>query len=108
MRSSSVGGQRLARERSSSRQRSRSPARQTTNRNRPPRLGLRRSRHASRKEKAMLNPSRPLALSLALIAFVALVLGLATDVGLFGWALAVLLGLYLVVARIAGRGRLNG
>ena len=56
----------------------------------------------------MLNPSQPLALSLALIAFVALVLGLATDVGLFGWTLAVLLGLYLVVARIARRGRLNG
>jgi hypothetical protein len=56
----------------------------------------------------MLNPSRPLALSLVLIAFVALVLGLATDVGLFGWSLAVLLGLYLVVAGIARRGRLNG
>lgn len=55
----------------------------------------------------MLNPSRPLALSLVLIAFLALVLGLATDVGLFGWSLAVLLGLYLVVAGIARRGRVN-
>ncbi len=35
---------------------------------------------------------------LALIAVVAVVLGLATDVGLFGWSLAVLLALYLGVA----------
>jgi membrane protein implicated in regulation of membrane protease activity len=49
----------------------------------------------------MLNPSRPLAMFLALIAVAALVLGLATDVGLFGWTLAVLLALYLGVAHIA-------
>jgi len=49
----------------------------------------------------MLNPSRPLVMSLALIAVVALVLGLATDAGLFGWSLAVLLALYLGVAGVA-------
>ncbi len=53
----------------------------------------------------MLNPSRPLVRFLFLIAVVALVLGLATDVGLFGWSLAVLLALYLGVAGIAQRTR---
>ena len=53
----------------------------------------------------MLNPSRPLVTLLALVAVVALVLGLATDVGLFGWILAVLLAFYLGVAGIAQRTR---
>lgn len=60
----------------------------------------------------MLNPSRPLVISLALVALVGLVLGLATDVGLFGWSLAVLLAVYLAVAGIARlarpRSRANG
>ena len=43
----------------------------------------------------MLNPSRTLVISLALVALAGLVLGLATDVGLFGWSLAALLALYL-------------
>lgn len=51
----------------------------------------------------MLNPSRPLVISLALVALIGLVLGLATDVGLFGWSLAVLIVLYLAVAGIARR-----
>jgi len=42
---------------------------------------------------------------LALIAVVAVVLGLATDVGLFGWSVAVLLALYLGIAGIAQRTR---
>jgi hypothetical protein len=46
----------------------------------------------------MLNPSRPLVISLALVALASLVLGLATDVGLLGWSLAALLALYLAVA----------
>jgi hypothetical protein len=46
----------------------------------------------------MLNPSRPLVISLALVALASLLLGLATDVGLLGWSLAALLGLYLAVA----------
>jgi hypothetical protein len=49
----------------------------------------------------MLNPSRTLAISLALVALAGLALGLATDVGLFGWSLAVLLALYLAAAGIA-------
>jgi hypothetical protein len=53
----------------------------------------------------MLNPSRQLVLFLALIAVVALVLGLASDVGLFGWSFALLLALYLAAAGIARRAR---
>ena len=49
----------------------------------------------------MLNPSRPLVISLALVALAGLVLGLATDVGLFGWSLAVLLALYLAVVGLS-------
>src|SRR2546426_738031 len=37
-----------------------------------------------RKGEGMLNPSRPLVISFVLVALAALVLGLATDVGLFG------------------------
>ena len=43
----------------------------------------------------MLTPSRTLVISLALIALASHVLGLATDIGLFGWSLAALLALYL-------------
>jgi hypothetical protein len=39
--------------------------------------------------------------TLALIALVSLALGLATDIGLFGWSLAALLALYLAIAGIA-------
>ncbi len=46
----------------------------------------------------MLKPSRTLVISLALVALASLVLGLATDVGLFGWSLAALLALYLAAA----------
>lgn len=53
----------------------------------------------------MLSPSRSVVTLLAVIAVVAVVLGLATDVGLFGWSLAVLLALYLGVAGIAQRTR---
>jgi hypothetical protein len=49
----------------------------------------------------MLNPSRSLVVIVAVTAFAGLVLGLATDVGLFGWSLAVLLALYLAIAGIA-------
>jgi hypothetical protein len=48
----------------------------------------------------MLNPSRPRVISLALVALASLVLGLATDVGLFGWSLAALLALYLAAAGV--------
>ena len=53
----------------------------------------------------MLNPSRQTVILVALVALAGLVLGLATDVGLFGWSLAVLLVLYLVVAAVASRVR---
>jgi hypothetical protein len=53
----------------------------------------------------MLNPSRSVVMFLALIAVAALVLGLATGVGLFGWTLAVLLALYLGVTGFAQRTR---
>jgi hypothetical protein len=53
----------------------------------------------------MLNPPRTLVVALALIGVAAFVLGLATDVGLFGWSLTVLLALYLVVAGMAQRTR---
>ena len=49
----------------------------------------------------MLNPSSSLVVIVALVAFAGLVLGLATDVGLFGWSLAGLLALYLAIALIA-------
>jgi hypothetical protein len=51
----------------------------------------------------MLNPSRQVVLSLALTAIVCFALGLATDIGLFGWSLALLLSIYLGVAGIARR-----
>jgi hypothetical protein len=54
----------------------------------------------------MLNPSRPLVIAHALAALAGLVLGLTTDIGLFGWGLALLLALYLGaagVARLAGK-----
>jgi hypothetical protein len=53
----------------------------------------------------MLNPSRPRVISIALVALVGLALGLATDVGLFGWSAAVLLVFYLVIVGIARRAR---
>ena len=49
----------------------------------------------------MLNPSRKLVIALALAVLAGLALGLATDVGLFGWAFAVLLALYLATAGLA-------
>jgi hypothetical protein len=49
----------------------------------------------------MLNPSRPLVISLALVASVGFVLGLATDVGLFGWGFALLAALYLGAVSVA-------
>lgn len=42
----------------------------------------------------MLNPSRQVVIVLVVASVVLLALGLATDFGLFGWSLAVLIGLY--------------
>ncbi|HEX9378757.1 MAG TPA: hypothetical protein VF872_04135 [Gaiellaceae bacterium] len=55
----------------------------------------------------MLNPSRTLVISLALVALAGLALGLATDVGLFGWSLAALVALYLVAAGLTRLARLG-
>jgi hypothetical protein len=51
----------------------------------------------------MLNPSRFVQIGLAVLALILLVLGLATGVGLLGWVLALLVGLYLVAVAVARR-----
>ncbi len=53
----------------------------------------------------MMHPSRTLVISTALVALAGLVLGLATDVGLFGWSLAALLALYLAAAGLTRTSR---
>jgi len=53
----------------------------------------------------MLNPSRQVVIVLAAASVVLLALGLATDVGLVGWSVAVLIGLYLAIAWVARLGR---
>lgn len=53
----------------------------------------------------MLNPSRSVVIAIALVAFSGVFLGLSTNVGLFGWAGGVLLGLYLAAVGIARVGR---
>jgi peptidoglycan/LPS O-acetylase OafA/YrhL len=53
----------------------------------------------------MLNPSRRIVATIAVVALMSLVLGLATDVGPFGWSLAALLGLYVMIAAVAQRRR---
>jgi hypothetical protein len=57
---------------------------------------------AIRTEKGdlVLNPSRTLVICLAVGALILLVLGLATDVGLFGWTLAALVALYLATVAV--------
>lgn len=51
----------------------------------------------------MFKVSRRVLGVIAVIAIVLLVLGLATDVGLFGWVLAIILGAYVVAALVMGR-----
>jgi len=53
----------------------------------------------------MFNVSRTVLGVIAVIAIVLLVLGLATDVGLIGWVLAIILGAYVVAALVMGRRR---
>jgi len=48
----------------------------------------------------MFNASRSI---LIVIAVVLLVLGLATDVGLMGWVLAIILGAYVIAVLVRGR-----
>ena len=51
----------------------------------------------------MLNPSRHVVISIAIAATALLALGLATDVGLFGWTSALLLALYLGLVGVLRR-----
>jgi hypothetical protein len=51
----------------------------------------------------MFNASRNVLSVIAVIAVVLLILGLATDVGLFGWVLAIILGAYVIAAFVRGR-----
>jgi hypothetical protein len=51
----------------------------------------------------MFNVSRSVLIAIAVIALVLLVLGLATDVGLFGWVLAIVLGAYVITAFVRGQ-----
>lgn len=50
----------------------------------------------------MLNVSRTALIALAVGAVVLLVLGLTTDVGLFGWVAAIILGIYVIAASTMG------
>lgn len=51
----------------------------------------------------MFDVSRTVLVVVAAIALVLLVLGLATDVGLFGWVIALILGAYVITALVRGR-----
>ncbi len=51
----------------------------------------------------MFNVSGRVLAVIAVIALVLLILGLATDVGLFGWVLAIILGAYVIAAFVRGR-----
>lgn len=53
----------------------------------------------------MITPSRQLVFTLVIASIASLVLGLTTDVGLFAWSLAALIGLYLAVVAITRRAR---
>jgi hypothetical protein len=52
------------------------------------------------KGETMFNPSRQVVLLLVVVALVSLALGLATDVGLFGWSFSLSVALYLGVVGI--------
>jgi hypothetical protein len=51
----------------------------------------------------MFNVSRTVLVVLAVVALLLLVLGLATDVGLFGWIIAIVVGAYVIVALFRAR-----
>jgi hypothetical protein len=51
----------------------------------------------------MFNVSRTVLIAIAAIAVVLLVLGLATDIGLFGWVLAIILGAYVIAGSVRGQ-----
>jgi uncharacterized membrane protein YphA (DoxX/SURF4 family) len=49
----------------------------------------------------VFNPSHKVVISIIVVALASLVLGLATDVGLFGWSFSLVLALYLAIAGVA-------
>jgi hypothetical protein len=51
----------------------------------------------------MFNVSRNVLAALAVIAIVLFLLGIATDVGLFGWVLAIIIGAYVITAFVRSR-----
>jgi hypothetical protein len=51
----------------------------------------------------MFSASRNVLVVLALIAIALFILGLATDVGLFGWVLAIIVGAYVITAFVRQR-----
>lgn len=53
----------------------------------------------------MFTPSRQVVITLVVVALVTLALGLATDVGLFGWSFSLLVAIYLGIAGIVRLGR---
>ncbi len=55
------------------------------------------------EEGRMFNVSNTVLGIVAALAIVLLVLGIATDVGLFGWVLAIILGAYVVAALVMRR-----
>jgi hypothetical protein len=57
------------------------------------------------KGETMFNPSRQVVITLVVVALVSLALGLASDVGLFGWSFSLLLALYLGVVGLTRLGR---
>jgi hypothetical protein len=55
------------------------------------------------RRSLMFNASRSILIVIAVIALVLLALGLATDVGLIGWVLALILGAYVIAALVRGQ-----
>jgi hypothetical protein len=53
----------------------------------------------------MFNVSRRGLALITVIAIALLILGIATNLGLFGWTVAILLGVYVMVMMIRGRRR---
>jgi hypothetical protein len=51
----------------------------------------------------MFNASRNMLVALAIVAIVLFILGIATDIGLFGWVLAIIVGAYVVMAFVRQR-----
>jgi hypothetical protein len=51
----------------------------------------------------MFNASRNVLVALAIVAIVLFILGIATDIGLFGWVLAIIVGAYVVTAFVRQR-----